>query len=217
MTYSKKDILTSLSLMIFIISFAIVLTVFFKPLYYSDIDRLKIDMTSGLSISTIKNNYDVLIHYQSIFYQGPLILPDFIMSNGGRIHFEEVKVIFEVVQVLMIFSGICSIILIYQQYQKNEFRFLKLTALITIIITVIVASLAAIDFNQAFILFHKIVFRNDYWIFDVRTDPVISILPEAFFMHCFIMIIMIVVICVGICFFLYHHIRKQYLKKISYE
>ena len=217
MTYSKKDILTSLSLMIFIISFAIVLTVFFKPLYYSDIDRLKIDMTSGLSISTIKNNYDVLIHYQSIFYQGPLILPDFIMSNGGRIHFEEVKVIFEVIQVLMIFSGICSIILIYQQYQKNEFRFLKLTALITIIIPVIVASLAAIDFNQAFILFHKIVFRNDYWIFDVRTDPVISILPEAFFMHCFIMIIMIVVICVGICFFLYHHIRKKYLKKISYE
>ena len=160
MTYSKKDILTSLSLMIFIISFAIVLTIFFKPLYYSDIDRLKIDMTSGLSISTIKNNYDVLIHYQSIFYQGPLILPDFIMSNGGRIHFEEVKVIFEVIQVLMIFSGICSIILIYQQYQKNEFRFLKLTALITIIIPVIVASLAAIDFNQAFILFHKIIWYS---------------------------------------------------------
>lgn len=217
MTYSKKDILTSLSLMIFIISFAIVLTVFFKPLYYSDIDRLKIDMTSGLSIATIKENYDVLIHYQSIFYQGSLILPDFIMSNGGRIHFEEVKIIFEVIQVLMIFSGICSIILIYQQYQKNEFRFLKLTALITIIIPIVLASLAAIDFNQAFILFHKIVFRNDYWIFDVRTDPVISILPEAFFMHCFIMIIMIVVICVGICFFLYHHIRKQYLEKISYE
>ena len=215
MTYSKKDILTSISFMIFIISFAIVLTVFFKPLYYSDINRLGIDITSGLSVDTIKENYDILIQYQSIFYQGVLNLPDFVMSNGGRVHFEEVKLIFEIIQVIMIVFGTTSLILIYQQYQKKEFRFLKLTAIITIIIPVIIGALAAIDFNRAFILFHQIVFRNDYWIFDVRYDPVISILPEQFFMHCFMMIIVVVFICVGICFYLYHRIRKRYLEDIS--
>lgn len=215
MTYSKKDILTSISFMIFIISFAIVLTVFFKPLYYSDINRLGIDITSGLSVDTIKKNYDILIHYQSIFFQGSLNLPDFAMSNGGRIHFEEVKLIFEIIQVVMIVSGISSLIFIYQQYQKKEFRFLKLTAIITIIIPAIIAGLASIDFNRAFILFHQIIFRNDYWIFDVRYDPVISILPEQFFMHCFMMIIVVIFICVGICFYLYYRIRKRYLEKIS--
>ena len=215
MTYSKKDILTSISLMIFIISFAIVFTVFFKPLYYSDISRLGIDMTSGLSIETIKENYDILIHYQSIFYQGPLIFKDFIMSNGGRIHFEEVKIIFEIIQILMGVSMFFSIVLIYQQYHQKEFRFLKLTAIITIAIPLIIGSLAAIDFNQAFIIFHKIVFRNNYWLFNAVTDPIITILPETFFMHCFMMIISIVFLLVLICYIAYRQIRKKYLLTLT--
>lgn len=211
MSYSKKDILTSISFMIFIISFAIVFTVFFKPLYYSDISRLQIDALSGLSVETIKENYDILIHYQSIFYQGPLVFKDFIMSNGGKIHFEEVKIIFEIIQVLMIISLFSSIVLIYQQYQQKEFRFLKLTAIITVVVPCIIGSLAAIDFNQAFIMFHKIVFRNDYWLFDVATDPIITILPEAFFMHCLMMIIAVVIILVVICYLIYRKIRKNYI------
>jgi len=211
MSYSKKDILTSISFMIFIISFAIVFTVFFKPLYYSDISRLQIDALSGLSVETIKENYDILIHYQSIFYQGPLVFKDFIMSNGGKIHFEEVKIIFEIIQVLMIISLFSSIVLIYQQYQQKEFRFLKLTAIITVVVPCIIGSLAAIDFNQAFIMFHKIVFRNDYWLFDVATDPIITILPEAFFMHCLMMIIAVVIILVVICYLIYKKIRKNYI------
>ena len=48
----------------------------------------------------IKENYQILIHYQSIFYQGKLVFKDFIMSKGGRIHFEEVKRIFEIIQIV---------------------------------------------------------------------------------------------------------------------
>ena len=44
-----------------------------------------------------KHNYNILIDYQSIFYRGNLLLPDFIMSETGRIHFVEVKRIFEVI------------------------------------------------------------------------------------------------------------------------
>lgn len=214
MSYSKKDILTSISFMIFIISFAIVFTVFFKPLYYSDIYRLGIDISSGLSIDAIKENYDILIQYQSIFYQGPLIFKDFVMSQSGKIHFEEVKLIFEMIQILMAVSLCTTIFLIYQQYKKKEFRFLKLTAVITVVIPCIIGALAAIDFNQAFVMFHQIVFRNDYWIFDVTTDPVITILPETFFMHCFMMIIVVVLICVLICYISYRKIRKKYLAEI---
>ena len=50
MTYNKKDIILSIVLMIFIISFAVVFTVFFKQLYYFDINYLNIDKISGLSV-----------------------------------------------------------------------------------------------------------------------------------------------------------------------
>ena len=34
----------------------------------------------------------------------------------------------------------------------------------------------AVDFNKCFILFHEIMFSNDYWIFNPQLDPVINIL-----------------------------------------
>lgn len=214
MTYNKKDIILSIVLMIFIISFAVVFTVFFKQLYYFDINYLNIDKISGLSVETIKENYDILIKYQSIFYQGDLNLPDFTMSVAGRIHFQEVKTIFEVIQVSMLISGIISIILLIKRFKEKEYRFLRLTGIITILIPSILGFLVAIDFDQAFIIFHKLFFRNDFWIFDYRTDPVITILPETFFMHCLMLIIGIVLVISLILYLIYLRQRKKILENI---
>ena len=83
----KSDIFLAVVFAIFIISFAVVFTVFFKPLYYFDIDFLNLSESTGLSADVIRHNYDVLIQYQSLFYQGTLNLPNFVMSTSGRIHF----------------------------------------------------------------------------------------------------------------------------------
>lgn len=211
MSYKKSDIILAILLMIFIISFAVVFTVFFKPLYYFDISYLNIDSISGLDVATIKENYRILINYQSIFYQGALNLPDFIMSNAGRIHFEEVKRIFEVLQVMMVVSGVAGITWAIKRIKAKEYRFLRLAGLITIIIPCVIGFLAALDFNRAFVIFHQLVFRNDYWIFDYRTDPVITILPESFFMHCFILIVLIVIILAGLCLWYYYCKQKEIL------
>ena len=209
MSYNKKDIFLATMLMLFIISLAIVFTVFFKQLYYLDINYLGIDLTSGMSVETIKKNYDVLIAYQSIFYRGTLNLPDFVMSTNGRIHFEEAKTIFEAIQVIMVVSGLISLPLVIRRFKEKEYRFLKLTGLITIIVPAMLGFVVALDFESAFITFHQIVFRNNYWVFDYRSDPVINILPETFFMHCFIMIVIIVITLAGLCLFYYYHKQKQ--------
>ena len=209
MSYNKKDIFLATMLMLFIISLAIVFTVFFKQLYYLDINYLGIDLTSGMSVETIKKNYDVLIAYQSIFYRGTLNLPDFVMSTNGRIPFEEVKTIFEAIQVIMVVSGLISLPLVIRRFKEKEYRFLKLTGLITIIVPAMLGFVVALDFESAFITFHQIVFRNNYWVFDYRSDPVINILPETFFMHCFIMIVIIVITLAGLCLFYYYHKQKQ--------
>ena len=202
-------------LMIFIISFAVVFTVFFKPLYYFDINYLNIDQISGLDAETIKENYRILINYQSIFYQGTLNLPDFVMSDSGRIHFEEVKRIFEAIQVMMVISGLISIPMTIKKIKEKEYRFLRLTGLITIIVPTVLGFLAALDFERAFVLFHQIVFRNDYWIFDYRTDPVITILPETFFMHCFMLIVVIVCLLAIICLGYYRYQQKKIVADID--
>ena len=189
----KSDIFLALLLTVFIISLAVVITVFFKPLYYFDIDYLHISETTGLSVDVIRHNYDVLIQYQSLFYQGTLNLPDFVMSNSGRIHFV---------------SGLWSLIMVYRRLKQKEYRFLRLTSLFAIGIPTVIGFLAAIDFNKAFVIFHQIVFRNDYWIFNEATDPVITILPEAFFMHCFMMIVGIVM-AISAGLYAYYCIQKK--------
>ena len=208
----KKDIVLALILTICVICFAIIVTVFCKQLYYFDIDYLHIASDTGLSKEIIQKNYDILIQYQCIFYRGELNLPNFIMSESGRIHFEELKRIFDIIQIVFIITAILSSYMIYTSLKEKEYRFLPLTSLFSIGIPSILGLLASVDFNQAFILFHKIVFRNDYWIFDYRTDPVITILPEAFFMHCFFMIISIVII-ISLCLYgIYLKKKKQILQ-----
>lgn len=215
MSYKKNDIFLAIMLMIFIISFVVVFTVFFKALYYFDINYLNIDQISGLDAETIKENYRILINYQSIFYQGTLNLPDFVMSDSGRIHFEEVKRIFEAIQVMMVISGLISIPMTIKKIKEKEYRFLRLTGLITIIVPTVLGFLAALDFERAFVLFHQIVFRNDYWIFDYRTDPVITILPETFFMHCFMLIVVIVCLLAIICLGYYRYQQKKIVADID--
>lgn len=56
--------------------------------------------------------------------------------------------------------------------------------------------LAALDFDRAFTVFHSIFFPGkDNWLFDPATDPVILILPEAFFRSCAILILAAVLLC----------------------
>lgn len=163
----------------------------------------------SLSKETIQHNYDILIQYQCLFYQGALNLPDFVMSTTGRIHFVEVKKIFDTIQILLIVTGIISAIMIYQNIKAHEYRFLKLTTYFSVGIPTLLGMFASIDFNQAFVIFHKLFFRNDYWIFDATTDPIIRVLPEAFFMHCFILIIMIVLFISVICYIIYRKKEKE--------
>ncbi len=212
-TIRKKDWFEAFIISLFIISFAITFTVFFKPLYYFDIDYLNIDKYVGLSKDIIKHNYDILINYQSLFSNQQLYLPDFIMSETGRIHFIEVKRIFVFIQLLCIITGLCSLFLIIKNNKKKEYLYLKATSILTVGIPTVIGLLASIDFDMAFVVFHKIFFRNDYWIFDYRVDPVIMILPQDFFMHCFIMIVFIIISISIIIYFIYRKKEKEIIKK----
>ncbi|MGL4483083.1 MAG: TIGR01906 family membrane protein, partial [Lactococcus garvieae] len=70
---------------------------------------------------------------------------------------------------------------------------------------------ALIGFDNFFIYFHEIFFRDDTWLFNPDTDPIINVLTENYFMFTFILF---VVLFEFIFFFLYWSGNKRLQKKI---
>ena len=63
-------------------------------------------------------------------------------------------------------------------------------------LVLILAGLAALDFNRAFVIFHAIFFPGkDNWIFDSATDQIILVMPEEFFCNCAILIGVVLLTC----------------------
>ena len=211
-----RNTVTALVLMLFIISAAVTITLNFRPLFYFDIDYLDIEAQSGFSKEDIRKNYDALIDYNSMLNHDTLEFPTLPMSEGGRIHFEEVKQIFVAIEYIFIASGIIGLALLLLLICKfKEFLFLKLAAILTIAIPAVLAILISINWEAAFVTFHHIFFNNDYWLFYPDKDPVILMLPDEFFFHCAAMILILVILGSFISFMIYRILHKKNLKRTA--
>lgn len=188
------NILISFSLAIFIISGSVILGLKCKSLYYYDVKKLNISAMSGFSEDEIKQNYDYLIDYNLNKNVGEFHLPTIEYSREGKIHFEEVRNIFQVIKKVFYISGIISAFGIILSIKNKNIRFLNMTSIMTILLPIITAIPLVINFNYFFIKFHEAVFSNDYWIFDPNIDPVINMLPQDVFFHIGILILAIVLI-----------------------
>ena len=199
----------SLVLMLTIISVSVVFTLGFRPLYYLDIHALHIPETSGYSEEEIRVNYDALIDYNLSFGEETLEFPTLAMSEPGRIHFEEVKEIFNLFKYLAIGGVIVSAAGIWLGARRKEYRYLKLTSIFTVVLPAVLGLLIALNWDWVFVTFHHIAFDNDYWLFDPATDPVITILPDAFFMHCALLIFGCVVAGSVVCGVAYRKLCRK--------
>lgn len=210
-----SDFLYGIIFTLLFISIAVVITINFRPLYYLDIKWLHIEADSGYGKAEIRENYDALIDYSSPFFTGELQFPTLEASPSGLQHFAEVKNLFTAFYVIGAITLILGIIIIIRKAKAREYGYLLASAITAIVLPSLLGICMAINFDETFYFFHKIFFRNDYWIFDPITDPVITILPEAFFMHCAIMIIVIVLIFCAV--FIGIYLRKRQYSGIKYR
>ena len=81
----------------------------------------------------------------------------------------------------MIYVIICKV-KGYKYFSKIIIRNLNLGSNILIMFFIILVVAYIIDFSKAFVIFHKIFFKNNYWVFDENIDPIIKALPEELFM-----------------------------------
>ena len=67
-------------------------------------------------------------------------------------------------------------------------------------VTAAVGLLVMSDFNKYFLIFHEMFFDNDLWLLDPRTDLLIRMLPEGFFLDMVVRIgvIFLILLLVGV-------------------
>lgn len=206
--FKFTDILIGIVFTLLFISIGVIAAVNFRFIYYLDISFLKIAETSGYSKEVIIENYDALIDYNSPFFSKELQFPTLPASASGLQHFSEVKNIFVSFYYIGLVSLIAALgIILYKKRQRDR-SYLLVSSITVLVIPAVAAIGCAINFDATFVFFHKIFFRNDYWLFDPVTDPVISILPDTFFLHELIVIILFVVLG-SLCLFLFSRKRPR--------
>lgn len=192
-----------------IIGSSTMITVGFKQLYYFDINYLKISEQNNLTKEEIKRNYDYMIDYNLNKISGEFELPTIKSSPEGKVHFEEVKEIVQNVIKLLIVSLIITIVGIIVNFKNNNIEFLNITSKLVIILPILVAIPMLINFDETFVVFHKLMFDNDYWIFDPSKDPVINILPQEFFFHAGLLIVMLILLSSVVLHIIYKYYKKK--------
>lgn len=185
-------------------------TVGFKQLYYFDINYLNIPILSGLSKEEIKENYDYMIDYNLGKDKKEFELPTIKSSKQGKIHFEEVRDIFQSMNKMFNILLLLSIIGVIINILDKNIEILKMTSKTLILLPMILMLPIVINFSGSFVLFHKIMFDNDYWIFDPSLDPVINILPEEFFFHAGVMILILIIIASLANYLTYRFLKREH-------
>ncbi len=185
-----------------------------KFIYYNSIDKYGLDKIGNISKEMLIKDYDTLIRYLQNPFLDKLNFNNFPMSVNGEFHFYEVKNIFLSIYLITICIGLFFIVLFIIKKIKgkkvNLYKKLNYGANTLIVIIISLLSVIFIDFSKAFVIFHKIFFNNDYWIFDEKTDPIIKVLPEEVFMLYALVIVGLVLIAVILYKVYYYYMKNKY-------
>ncbi|WP_370830753.1 TIGR01906 family membrane protein [Clostridium sp.] len=182
-------ILTSIFTAISIISIATIISLNLRFIYKFIIDKYDLVNITGVSGENLMSDYGTLVNYLQNPFIKTLKFDNFVMSPYGKIHFYEVKRIFTLLIIIALifiignlaYSIICKV-KGHKYFMRKIIGNLNLGANILIMFFILLVSAYIIDFSKAFIIFHKIFFRNNYWVFDEKMDPIINALPEDLFM-----------------------------------
>ena len=178
--------------------------VLLRPFYYVQIGPLGVCQASGLTAAQARAAYNDVMDYclglRPDFAAG--VLP---FSEEGASHFADVRWLFLLaVWVFVAAAGLLLAGAVVCRLRRQRLPrlggrtpgFWAACGLGGLFL--LIALLAALDFDGAFTVFHSIFFPGkDNWLFDPVTDPVILILPEAFFRNCAIAIVTVLLtVCI---------------------
>ncbi len=186
-----------ISLVLFTITFSIGLPIYVRGFYYAQIKTLDLENATGYTYDEIKDGYDEVLDFLTR-PGGEFSAGVFKFSEEGAGHFEDCKVLFTLNGTVLVFSFAAILLLvllwifgIYRPRMVLRHAPFFYSGVATLVSFVTVGGLAALDFDNAFRIFHQIFFPGkDNWMFNPYTDEIIRAMPQQFFMNCAILIVL---------------------------
>lgn len=182
-----KHTFLQIVLVLSVITFSIAITILFVPLFEGHLTYFNVPEKVGIAHETIMDNYYVLLEYLHFPWVDKLVMPDFPTSASGAFHFYEVKVLFYINYIVLFITLPISINYLFNLKKSNQLYRLKIPSFFAAWVPVGLLVFLAFSFEDMFVLFHKLLFDNDAWLFNPATDPIINVLTQEFFMLCFIL------------------------------
>lgn len=109
---------------------------------------------------------------------------EIVFGERERLHMVDVKNLFEIgfkIRDISIIIFLITFIIFIKYYKNILYKLLLFSATIPMIAMVIFGILISIDFSKYFTIFHEILFTNDLWLLNPKTDILIQMLPLNFF------------------------------------
>ncbi|HBH12360.1 MAG TPA: TIGR01906 family membrane protein [Clostridiales bacterium] len=184
-------ILLALSLPVFILLMVFQLSVFDLGYFEKKFVENDTPSVTGLSMQQLmsvssetldylKDKRDNLVIYEEL--DGKTIQ----VFEGREIdHMVDVKDLFMTGFAIRNIAGIVSLLstaYLWTKHKQSILHSIRVGSLLFFAIIALIGVFAALDFNKAFTIFHKLVFTNDLWLLNPETDIMIQMLPLDFFM-----------------------------------
>ena len=209
---SLKYILLILSSFLFIfisISGILFSLLKFEFIYQYNLSIYPIEERTSLPIDLIENTN---IQIKEYFFSQEEFLNVELFNDKEILHMKDVK---EIINNLFLFGKISSLILvliaflIIYKFKVHLYSIFKYSSIIFMIIIILFFLLSLISFNQIFILFHEIAFRNDLWLLNINEDYLLMMYPESFFRDVAIFLLLLSLLVNFIMFFITKSLSKK--------
>jgi integral membrane protein (TIGR01906 family) len=166
-----------------------------RQFYADEFVKYDVGSVTGLNREQLATVADLFITYLSV--PGSRLDYEITVSGARRplfnqkeiAHMEDVQKLFGLVRQIRLVAGSILLILPVLGVWFGGSLFLpRLGTLLTIggIVTVALLGLAGlaslVDFTEAFVKFHEMAFSNDLWMLDPRTDYLLMLYPEGFWL-----------------------------------
>lgn len=174
----------------FTLSATILTTIYLAWLIYPlEISILGLEKIVYMKAADISYNFNILMNYLTNPLARVLDMPNFSSSTDGLKHFADVKHLFHLAQGIFLIS-LPAVFYFWKEVVQKGYGKLYRTVFMWMTLAPLLIALVGllIGFDSFFVLFHHLLFPGDStWLFNPLTDPVIYILPQEFFLHCFIL------------------------------
>ena len=185
---------------VFVFTASLAAPIYSRRFYLDNIDSY----ASGQDLGEAAEAYNDMMDYLTLHKD--FSLGSYEYSQEGKAHFEDCQRLFDINLSFLVISIVGIVILLTLEFTKKIS--LKMwgglhasfyAALLALILPLIAVAVCAINFDEAFTLMHKILFPGkENWIFSSASDPIITILPQEYFLSCGILAVGVLAGMVGV-------------------